>query len=340
MKKTLLFALALGFCSAVNAQFFTQDFSSSTTVANYVSSTPTSGQFEGLTQGSAGSALETSINNGALRFNRTAAFTMFAYRNFDFTTKPTFVQFKMDFEASTNAVGTQTPIFSVFIGSGFSSASTGTTSNYASRFGILAQSTPGNFKVGTVDNIGGAPQSGEFSGKQTITFIVNNSGSDRTYTAPDATTESVANGKMDVWIGITKGINDFSLRNTVSPTADISGFKIQATSASGTGLYDFDNIEMTDLLGNAVLSTSSFDDMEANFTAFPNPTTGAFEINVPKDLNDIKLDVYNIQAQLVFSKSFAVNNGKVSLDLANNPTGIYFVKVNLDSPNFVKVIKK
>ena len=57
-------------------------------------------------------------------------------------------------------------------------------------------------------------------------------------------------------------------------------------------------------------------------------------------LKNIILEVYNIQAQLILSKSFAVNNGKVSLDLANNPTGIYFVKVNLDSPNFVKVIKK
>lgn len=236
----------MSFYIPVKAQLFTQNFSSSTTVTDYVSATPNSGQLNGISPSVTG--LETTIENGALRFNRTANVSITAYRNFDFAVKPTFVQLKMDFEATANVAGTQTPIFSVYIGSLFSFTGTSIASAYASRFGILTQANSGEFKIGTVDNIGGAPQSATFSGRQTITFIVNNSGTDQSYTAPNSSTEMVANGKMDVWIGTTRGINDFSLKNTTSPLGDISGFKIQATSQSGTGVYDFDNIEFRDLI--------------------------------------------------------------------------------------------
>jgi Secretion system C-terminal sorting domain len=343
MKRILFLSIALCFSyNSVKAQMFTQDFSSSTTVADYVSATPNLGQFEGLTQSSAApsTALVTTITNGALRFNRTATASIWAFRNYTYPVKPTFVQLRMDFEASGNVVGTQTPVFSVFVGSGFTTASTGTNSAYASRFGIVAQANPGEFKISSVDNIGGsAPQTNVFSGKQTITFIINNSGVDQTYTAPDATTEAVANGKMDVWIGITKGINDFSLRNTASPLADISGFKIQATSQSGTGIYDFDNIEFRDLLGN--LSTNQFDNSLSNIKVYPNPTEGVFEINnLPLSLETINLGLYSVDSKLIGSKTYNVNNGTVKLDISGLAKGVYFVKGDSDSPLFAKVIKK
>lgn len=245
IKKILFFTIVMSLLSPLHAQIFSQDFSASTSVLDYVSSTPNTGQFNGVSPN--GDALSVSINDGSLRFTRTDRATIYAYRNNTFDTNPNFVQLKFDFEVSDYSAGSQNPLFSIFIGSGFSSASFGTNSPYASRIGILAQDTQGEFRVSTVDNIGGAPTTSAFSGKQTITYIVNNSGSDQSYTAPDASIEFVPNGRMDVWIGTTKGINDFSLRNTDSPTADITGFKIQATSDSGTGIFDFDNIEMKDL---------------------------------------------------------------------------------------------
>lgn len=245
IKKILFFSLTMGFLSALQAQIFTQDFSASTTVTDYVSSTPNIGQFNGISP--SGSAVSASISNGALRFNRTDIGTIYAYRNNTFDTNPKFVQLKFDFQVSNYSAGTQNPLFSIFVGTGFSSASFGTNSPFASRIGLLAQENEGEFRVSTVDNIDGAPSTSVFSGKQTITYIINNSGSDQNYTAPDATIEVVPNGRMDVWIGTVKGINDFSLRNTDTPTADITGFKIQATSNSGTGIFDFDNIEMINL---------------------------------------------------------------------------------------------
>lgn len=254
IKKSLL-ALIMSASISLNAQLFTQDFESSTTVSDYQSVVPNVGQFSAITIGT--SSLNTTITNGTLQFERTAAATMFAYRNYVFSENPTFVQLKFDFELSNYKSGTQNPNFSVFVGNSFSAQSFGTNSSFASRFGIIGKDGSNEFRVATVDNIGGSPSSNDFVGKQNITFVVNNSGSDQTYDAPDGSVESVPNGRMDVWVGTTKAINNFSLKNTTSPKADITGFKIQATSSSGTGTFAFDNIEFKDLLGTSGTGTGS-----------------------------------------------------------------------------------
>lgn len=267
MKKILLLFFLFAIYVPSKAQIFSQNFSSSQSVNNYVNVAPSSNQFNSISL--TATNLTTSIHEESLRFNRTGSANIYAYRNFEFSENPNFVQFKFDFEATNNVVGTQTPVFHLFIGSDFSTASSGSSSKYASRIGIMAQPTAGQFRISTVDNIGGAPQSGVFSGRQTITYIVNNSGSDQTYLAPDGTIESIPNAKMDVWIGISRGINDFSLKNT-DITGAISGFKLQATSNSGNGVYDFDNFEFTDLM----------DDGEPSLN-LPNTPTEYLSLNHP-----------------------------------------------------------
>ena len=90
-----LLCVVLLFCCSISskAQFFTQNFSTSTNVSDYVSATPNSGQFNDIVANSAN--LTASIQNGALRFNRTAAATIYAYRNFTFTTNPNHIQLIM-----------------------------------------------------------------------------------------------------------------------------------------------------------------------------------------------------------------------------------------------------
>ena len=248
LKRIQLVLVLLCFSASIKAQLFKQDFNASNSILDYISTAPNSGQFNEISRN--GSNFTTSITNGALRFNRTGTGTMYAYRNIDFITKPQFVQLKFDFEATNHELN-KNNVFAIFVGSTFTSASNGSTSNYASRFGISTRGNQGEFRIATIDNIGGAPSSANFSGKQTITFIVNSKDSNQTYTAPNALSESVASGKMDIWIGSVKVINDFSLKNTDSPKGDITGFKIQATSSTGTGTFDFDNIEMLDLLNES-----------------------------------------------------------------------------------------
>lgn len=81
-------------------------------------------------------------------------------------------------------------------------------------------------------------------------------------------------------------------------------------------------------------------DLFDGINAYPNPTTGHFELFIPNNLKSISIEVYNIQSQLVSKKVYGVNNGKVKLNLENKPSGVYFVKVNEVNPVFIKVIKQ
>ncbi|TNJ44975.1 BNR-4 repeat-containing protein [Tamlana fucoidanivorans] len=78
-----------------------------------------------------------------------------------------------------------------------------------------------------------------------------------------------------------------------------------------------------------------FEDLKA----YPNPTNGAFELFMPNDMDYVDLEVYNIQSQVIISKRFKVNSGKLKLNLEDKPSGLYFVKVNIKKPVFIKVIK-
>ena len=90
---------------------------------------------------------------------------------------------------------------------------------------------------------------------------------------------------------------------------------------------------------NYELSAEDNQNLEQRIVAYPNPTEGSFEIRVPNYLNEIKLEVYNIHAQLIKSGREEVRNGKINLDLNDSVNGIYFVKLDLEEPVYIKVVK-
>jgi len=74
--------------------------------------------------------------------------------------------------------------------------------------------------------------------------------------------------------------------------------------------------------------------------AYPNPTNGIFDIALPVSQKEVVIELYSIQSQLISIKTYPIVYGKVQLTLENQPTGLYFVKVHLESPITVKIIKK
>ncbi|REE80035.1 putative secreted protein (Por secretion system target) [Lutibacter oceani] len=74
--------------------------------------------------------------------------------------------------------------------------------------------------------------------------------------------------------------------------------------------------------------------------AYPNPTQGIFEIVLPNSKKEVIVEIYNIQSQLISSKTYPVLYGKVQLNLENNPTGLYIAKVYLDDPISLKIVKQ
>lgn len=73
--------------------------------------------------------------------------------------------------------------------------------------------------------------------------------------------------------------------------------------------------------------------------AYPNPSSGIFEIFMPTNLKMVDMEVYNIHSQLVEFKKCKVNSGKSLLNIDYMPSGIYFVKVNWEQPIFIKLVK-
>lgn len=75
-------------------------------------------------------------------------------------------------------------------------------------------------------------------------------------------------------------------------------------------------------------------------SAYPNPTSGKFEIEIPTSKNEVKIELYNFGGQLVSTKVYNIENGKAQLNLENHPSGIYAAKIYLETPEYIKIIKK
>lgn len=78
----------------------------------------------------------------------------------------------------------------------------------------------------------------------------------------------------------------------------------------------------------------------ASVVAFPNPTAGLFEIAVPVALQKVKVEVVDVKSQLLSSKTYEGNNGKVQMNLETMAAGVYFAKVYLDEVVILKIIKQ
>jgi hypothetical protein len=74
--------------------------------------------------------------------------------------------------------------------------------------------------------------------------------------------------------------------------------------------------------------------------AFPNPTTGQFEINLPTDDTTVTIAIYTVEAKLISKSNYQIQNGKVRLNLENQPSGIYFVKIQSNPEETIQIIKK
>jgi hypothetical protein len=74
--------------------------------------------------------------------------------------------------------------------------------------------------------------------------------------------------------------------------------------------------------------------------AYPNPSKGEFFIVIPSNNKTVKAEVYNVYGQLVVKGDYVVDSGKVLINLSNNSNGIYMIKLYLDEPVTLKLIKE
>ncbi|MBD0726721.1 hypothetical protein B6A10_16250, partial [Flavobacterium sp. L1I52] len=80
-------------------------------------------------------------------------------------------------------------------------------------------------------------------------------------------------------------------------------------------------------------------DLSEYLMAYPNPSKGIYEITLPMSLQSVDLAIYDVKSQLMLSENYKIEAGKLSLDISSFPSGVYFVKLNLEKPSFIKLIK-
>ncbi|MFD2835488.1 glycosyl hydrolase [Gramella sp. AN32] len=74
--------------------------------------------------------------------------------------------------------------------------------------------------------------------------------------------------------------------------------------------------------------------------ASPNPSKGLFEISIPTESDQVILEIYNMNSTLISKKLYEIEEGKVSVNIENEPSGTYVIRVNSDPVETFRIIKK
>lgn len=222
---------------APQATYFSQDFSSSTVVASYASSTPNSGQFNSIVAG--GEGMTVSINGGRLQFVRNGSSGYFT-RSTDFSPTPATLKYSFEITVSGNLVAQSSAAY-FQVGSNFSPTRNATESdaNTYSRFSVNWTNVNGQFSI---RNLGTSTNSSNFTGTNTVTWFLNNSGSTITYVAPNGAIESLANDRGDIWVGASKAFDEHTATTTTQSISDL-----KFAFVGGAGTIQLDNILIEDI---------------------------------------------------------------------------------------------
>ncbi len=212
------------------ALLFSQDFSASSDVSSYVSSSPDSGQWNSI--------YGASITGGALTFTRgtsTGSFT----RSTDLSPAPSAFIYTLTLNV-TSPTTKASPAAVVQVGSGFSPTLNGLESSgkVHSQFGInFADSNGGHTFRDLKTLTDSSPY--VFSAKHKLTWVVNNSTETVEYLAPNNTTRSVSPDHWDLWCGSYSVFLGSSAANPDQPLTDLK-FAFNA----GIGTIALDNFSI------------------------------------------------------------------------------------------------
>lgn len=265
MKKILLISLlAIGIKSSAQTVIFEQDFEASNSINYYNNANnPNIGQFSGFNNGllvTNQTAAVISILDNKLNFDNTAAGSIEAYitRSSNFSVIPLVMKMECDVEV-TKVTETTNLAFTFEVGQNFpytynsSIASDDIHSRLALRFTAPTTGQPDDdiFYIRRTKPNGNSANS--YKGKQRITWVVNNSGADFTYTAPDGTEKTVVNDEHDIWVGTALVFGNLVAGKTAP---DLKNIRI---TISGKANVALDNIKITSLKDTPLpVSFSSF----------------------------------------------------------------------------------
>lgn len=226
LKSTLLILLLGGASTQVKAQLFSQNFDKTDKLSKYVSSKPDAGQFN---IADAGEPATIAVDKGKLKLARTGpGGRPFLVRTTPLGSKTDFIQFsfKMQAKATGDAMAY------LAIGDGFNDQAIPDEAQKTAVRLIFKLQADGFVVRNTQQQADGT---GKHTGEQQLTWVINRSGKEQKYTAPDGSPVTLANNKWDLWVGNKQEFKDAQFTNTAQPLAN---FKFSFLSSLGEVVLD------------------------------------------------------------------------------------------------------
>jgi len=81
-------------------------------------------------------------------------------------------------------------------------------------------------------------------------------------------------------------------------------------------------------------------DLDMAASAYPNPTSGSFDIQLPIAYKEVNIEINSLDGRLISNKKYNLENGTARLTLENQPSGIYIAKIHLGRIKTIKIIKR
>jgi hypothetical protein len=183
------------------------------------------GKFDNLTASNHTGASVGSTTSSNLKLTLAGAGNAYAVKTTSFAVASALV---VRFELSATSAGSSTNAASILIGNGFTNDATVNTAT--ARLQVNLGSGSADY---TLTHPDGTPtNSGNSNTNQTITWVINTSGSAVNYTKPDLTgLQSLATGKADAWLGTTLFATGLAIQ---TPTQAMTQFKVVMTNGSGS----------------------------------------------------------------------------------------------------------
>lgn len=303
----------LGTC---DAQIFSQNFNSSTTLTYYYNSSPSTNQFTNISS-STGASVSVSTNALVMSYSSIGG-DVFSVRNVDFSTVPVGMKFQFDFSLSGNTTSA-TSILYVIVGS--TNMVNGTTlptnANIYARFTISSTANSGEFNLKDITN--NTVGSHLYSGSQTITWYLNHTGSSQSYISPSGSSETLPNDHADIWIGTTKEFSNVAVQTS---TCSLARFKFNTQNPKNV-----DNISFT--IDNIIIDNESALPVElTSFTSNVNENKVTLNWSTATEVNNYGFEVQRASTKLGtswekigFVQGAGNSNSPKNYSFTDKPTG-------------------
>ncbi len=148
-------------------------------------------------------------------------------------------------------------------------------------------------------------------------------------------------GTSATWYLISAG-DSHSLAMETSTSLWSTGRNLEGALGIGNFAFSY-NVLQNIACPNTALALTEFDPDTTKLTLYPNPTKDIVNIVFKSKYSEIILiQLTNIQGQLIEELKIEGDNGlfSVSIDLNNQSSGMYFIKVNSELGNFTEKIIK